>query len=182
LSSAHVPPAGAELRANRSDRHLAVALRCLPWAVHRLPSFALPHKRFVRQVVCAKSKQLLEPGCSYRDTVRHAGQCLVYDDRQPEPLAERGAALAHTTVWRWLSWLGDSLTQTLRSARKLFRDGAPSHTLHRQTWAVSPYKHRSDARGQTLRQALELIVVASLFPRLFGKEIFPDFATGHGWQ
>ena len=170
------------MRENLPLRHLAVALRRLRKAVHRLPSFALPHKRFVSEVVRDKSKQFLEPGCSYRDTVRCEGQSLVYDDRQQEPLAERGAALAHSTVWRWLSWLGDGLTTTLQAARQLFRDGAPSHTLHRESWAVSPYKYRSDARGQTLRRALELTVVAKLFPQLFGKAIFPDFATGHGWR
>ena len=134
------------------------------------------------EVVREKSKQFLEPGCSSRGTVQCEGRSLVYDDRQQEPLAQRGAALAHSTVWRWLSWLGDGLTQTLQAARQLFRDRAPGHTLHRETWGVSPYKYRSEARRQTLGRALEMTVVAELFPHLFGKAIFPDFATGCGWR
>jgi hypothetical protein len=142
----------------------------------------LPYKRFVSEVVCGKSIQFLEPGCSYRDTVRGQGRSLVYDDRQREPLAERGAAVAPSTVWRWLSWLGDGLTRTLQAARELLRERAPHHTLHRELWAVSPYKYRSESRGQTLRRALEFTVVAELFPPLFGKAIFPHFATGWCWR
>jgi hypothetical protein len=163
-------------------RNLAVALWSVRTTVSGLPSFALPYKRFVSEVVCGKSKQFLDPGVSYRDTVHCQGRSLVYDDRQPGPLGERGAALAPSTVWRWLSWLGDGLTQTLQAARQLLRERAPHHTLHRDPWAVSPYKYRSEARGVTLRRALELVVVAELFPRLFGKAIFPDFATGCCWR
>jgi hypothetical protein len=81
-------------------RHLAVAMWRLQKEVHRLPSFALPHKQFVKQVVCEKSKQFLEPSCSFRDTVHRDGQSLMYEDRQGEPLAEHGAALAVVAEYR----------------------------------------------------------------------------------
>jgi hypothetical protein len=42
---------------------------------------------------------------------------------------------------------------------------------------VSPYKHRSDSRRLTLQRALGTVVIAEIFQRLFGKAIFPHFAT-----
>jgi hypothetical protein len=75
-------------------------------AFHGLPPFALPHKRFVTEVVADRSQASLGTNHSYRATVRAEGRALVYDDRQDEPLARDAAALSHSTVWRWLSWLG----------------------------------------------------------------------------
>jgi hypothetical protein len=102
----------------------------------------------------------------------------VYDDRQDEPLARRAAALAHSTVWRWLSWLGDELEEAWRAVRGLIRSRTSDSALHREGWGVSPYKYRSESRRQTLQRALEGLVMAEVYPRLFGKAIFPHFATG----
>jgi hypothetical protein len=49
---------------------------------------------------------------------------------------------------------------------------APGNTLHREVWNVSPYKYRSEARGATLRRALEALVVTQTYEALFGKAIF----------
>jgi len=72
-------------------------------AIHRLPSFALPYKRFVTEVLCDRCRAFLGSDQSYRLAVRVQGRESVYDDRQDEALARQGAALAHSTVWRWLS-------------------------------------------------------------------------------
>ena len=88
-------------------------------AIYRLPPFALPHKRFVIAVVCDRSQTFLGSDQSYRNSVREQGRELVYDDRQAGALAERGAALSHSTLWRWLSWLGDGLQGTFRKAWRL---------------------------------------------------------------
>jgi len=106
----------------------------------------------------------------------------VYDDRQDEPLAKGGAALAPSTLWRWLSWLGNGLPNTFRAARQLISQKEPGSVLHREGWAVAPHRYRSDARRQVLERALEAIVVEEVFQRLFGKAIFPNFATAHGWS
>lgn len=151
-------------------------------AIHRLPPFALPHKRFVTEVVCDRSQTFLGTDQSYRATVRPQGRALVYDDRQEEALGRRAAALSHSTVWRWLSWLGDGLPGTLREARRLIRAREPGSALHRERWVVSPAKHRSDSRRQTLQRAFEGLVVRRVFQDLFGKAIFPHFATGCGWR
>jgi hypothetical protein len=140
----------------------------------------LPYKRFVTEVVCDRSGTFLGSNQSYRATVRQQGREMVYDDRQDEDLARQGAALAHSTVWRWLSWLGDELQDAWRTVRQLIRARTSDSALHREPWSVSPYKYRSEARRLTLQRALEGLVLAEVFLRLFGKAIFPRFATVAG--
>jgi hypothetical protein len=154
-----------------------LAVPCLPGAFYGLPSFALPFKRFVSQVVCDRSQTFLGTEQSYRDSVRWQGRTLVYDDRQEEKLGREAAALASSTVWRWLSWLGDQLQDRFRQVRQLIRSRTADSTLHRESWPVSPYKYRSEARRLTLQRAVEGLVIAKVFQRLFGKAIFPRFAT-----
>lgn len=140
--------------------------------------FALPYKRFVTEVVCDRSGSFLGSDQSYRQTVRLQGRAMVYDDRQDEELARQAAALAHSTVWRWLSWLGDELQAAFRAVRQLIRARTSDSTLHRECWGVSPYKYRSETRRLTLQRAVEGLVLAAVFQRLFGKAIFPRYATG----
>jgi hypothetical protein len=151
-------------------------------AIHRLPPFALPHKRFVTEVVRGRSQAFLGSDQSYRASVRPNGRALVYDDRQDEALAREGAALSHSTVWRWLSWLGDGLQCTFRKARRLIRAREPRSPLHRQDWSVSSAKYRSEPRRETLERALQALVVTKVFQVLFGKAIFPNFATCWNWR
>ena len=133
-------------------------------------------------VVSDRSQAFLGTDQSYRDTVRPGGRALVYDDRQDEALARDGAALSHSTVWRWLSWLGDSLQRTFREARRLIRAREPRSSLHREDWRVSSAKYRSEPRRETLKRALQALVGTEVFRVLFGKAIFPNFATGWNWR
>ncbi len=99
-------------------------------------------------------------------------------------IVERGivASIGETTVWRWLCWLGGGLEKTVEEASQLIGEKEPGSTLHRQVWTISPQKFRSQKREATLQQAMRCLVVEQLFTRLFGKKIFPDFATAHGWS
>ena len=151
-------------------------------AFHGLPPFALRHKRFVTEVVADRSQVFLGTDPSYRASVRQQGRALVYDDRQDEALGRRAAALSHSTVWRWLSWLGDGLPATFREARRLIRARESRSTLHRERWGVSPAKYRSEARRQTFERALQGRVVMQVFQDLFRKAVFPNLATGCGWR
>jgi hypothetical protein len=170
------------MRPDRSLWHLALGLPELRETVYRLPPFALPHKRFVTEVVQDRSQAFVGTDQSYRASVRPNGRELVYDDRQDEALTRQGAALSHSTVWRWLSWLGDGLQRTFREARRLIRAWEPRSPLHRQDWRVSFAKYRSEPRRETLQRALQALVVTQVFQKLFGKAIFPNFATGWNWR
>ncbi|MCY2987732.1 MAG: hypothetical protein NTY19_07700 [Planctomycetota bacterium] len=103
------------------------------------------------EVVLGRSQAFLGSDQSYRASVRPNGRALVYDDRQDEALAREGAALSHSTVWRWLSWLGDGLQRTFREARRLIRRREPRSPLHRQDWSVSSAKYRSESRRERRR-------------------------------
>ena len=94
---------------------------------------------------------------------------------------DRVPGLAGSTIWRWVSWLA-SLENMLREASKLIREKAPRSLLHREPWPLSARKYRSDVRRQTLERAAQCLVTESLFRELFGQEIFPHFATAHGWN
>ena len=118
---------------------------------------------------------------SYRKAVQHQQKWLVYDDRQENPMAHRGAALAHSTLWHWLSWLG-RLTKTMQSASQLISQICPGHGLHREMIPIDPEKHRSEARRKTLEQAGRLLLVEAVFEQRMKKRIFPRFATGCGWR
>jgi hypothetical protein len=146
--------------------------------------FALPHKRFVKHTVCARSKDYLGRDASYRDTVRHQGRPIFHDDtgRHGGADEEHGPpALAPSTLWRWLSWLG-GLSETVRAACQLIRQKQPGEILHREAWPLPLHKYRSANRRKVLQQAMRGIVVNQMFQGLFGREIFPHFATAHGWR
>lgn len=143
--------------------------------------FAWPQKRYAKPLVLERAKLYLGSRLSYRSTVRQEGMPLLYDDRRDRQMATRGSpALAPSSVWRWLAWLG-GLQKTMRAACQLIREREPASTLHREPWAVPVSKYRSEPRRTTLQQAMQTLVVDSLFRSLFGKEIFPDLATAHAW-
>lgn len=143
--------------------------------------FALRYKQFVSPALLERAKDVLGSTKSYRQAVQQRQRWLVYDDRQKHPLAAQGAALAHSTLWRWLSWLGQ-LTRTMQQASQLICREDPRSTLHRQVIPVDPRKYRSQQRQVTLEQAARMLLVEAAFGAHFGKKIFPRFATGCGWR
>ena len=132
--------------------------------------FALPHKRFVRPTIDQKCRIFLGEEMGYRQAVEHEDRPMVYD--QPPKGREPSAALGPSTLWRWLCWLG-RLKKTTQSAFRLIRQANASAALHRETWAVSPSKYRSEPRKGVLEQGLRLLVVERIFERQFGNPIFP---------
>jgi len=141
----------------------------------------LRHKQFVSQTLLDRAKDFLGSRKSYRQAVRQDQRALIYDDRQEHPLARRGAALAHSTLWRWLSWLGE-LTRTIQAAGQLICQKDPHSRLHRQVIPIDPRKYRSEPRRMLLEEASRMLLVEAAFAEHFGKKIFPRFATGCGWR
>jgi hypothetical protein len=74
------------------------------------------------------------------------------------------------------------LTQTVQRASELICQKDPDATLHSQVIAIDPRKHRSEQRRMTLERAARMLLVEAAFGEYFGKNIFPRFATGCGWQ
>jgi hypothetical protein len=140
----------------------------------------LPRKRFVKQPVQEKAGEYLGTDHSYRKTVKHEGMPVMYDDRTSAGL-EKASGLAPSTVWRWLSWLGE-MTGTLRAAWGLIREKEPNSMLHREPWALPLWKYRSPTRQHTLQQAMQLLAADRVCESLFGEGIFPRYATAQGWR
>ena len=91
-------------------------------AVHGLPPFALRYKRFVTEVVADRSQAFLGTDQSYRASraIRRGGNWSTMTVKTKRWAGVR-RALSHSTVWRWLSWLGDGVPETFREARRLIR-------------------------------------------------------------
>jgi hypothetical protein len=139
----------------------------------------LPHKRYVRQTIEQKCGVFLGNQSTYRQSAEDQDRPTIYDE------APRGGdssdALAPSTLWRWLSWMG-SLEKTTREAFRVIRAANPCAALHREAWAIGPKKYRSDSHKQVLEKALELLVTEKVFQRQFHRSIFPHFATGCRWS
>ena len=143
------------------------------------PPFALPYKRYVRQVVEPfAEKYVCEESCTYEESVKINSQGIGYGSQQPGVIDNR--QLAPSSVWRWLSFLG-GLKETLRRALRLIRAKSPSSELFRKAAAIAQNKYRSKERGDLLRRVLQLRYARHEYRRLFGRSIFPDYATGGQW-
>jgi hypothetical protein len=139
----------------------------------------LPHKRYVLQTIKQKCGVFLGNENTYRQSVEEQGLPTVYDEAPRG--GESSAALAPSTLWRWLSWLG-GLEKTTQKAFRVIREANPCASLHREAWTVSPKKYRSDSRKQVLEKALELLVTEKIFQRQFNRSLFPHFAIACGWS
>jgi hypothetical protein len=139
----------------------------------------LPHKRYVRQTIEQKCGVFLGEEIGYRQSVEEQDRPTVYD--QPPRGGESSAALAPSTLWRWLSWMGD-LEETARKAFRVIREANPCTALHREAWTIAPQKYQSEPRRELLEKALELLVTEKIFQRQFNRSIFPHFATGCDWS
>lgn len=85
--------------------------------------------------------------------------------------------LSHTTLWRWLTYLG-TMTVALQQGTDLFLQHFPSSSMHRFEAAVAPWKYRSDERSHILRQARRLLYLNDCWQQVFaGERFFPRFAT-----
>jgi len=104
----------------------------------------------------------------------------MYDNRNAKG-RKLPEGLAPSTVWRWLSWLG-GMKDTLRTVWALIRQKEPNATLHREPWALPLWKYRSQARQDTLQQALQLLAADRLCEDVLGQGIFPRYAISQGWS
>jgi hypothetical protein len=144
------------------------------------PAFAVPHKRYVRDVVLSFGQRYLgDDSTSYRRAVRGEGLPIFYADERDGVMDER--ALAGSTLHRWLGWLGQ-LERTLHEAHRLVRMASATTGLFRKMHPVPPWKYRSTERRKRLLVALRLLTAEEAYRRLFTVSIFPGLATRSGWS
>ena len=143
------------------------------------PAFALPYKRYVREVVLDFGRFYLnDDSTSYRKAVRVEGLPVFYDGEPDGVVDER--VLSASTLQRWLGFLG-RLEHTLRSALRLIRSASPRCDLFRRAQPVVSWKYRSLERRRRLQVGLSLMVAEASFQSLFATSIFPGLATHERW-
>lgn len=144
------------------------------------PDFALPYKRYVRDVVLDFGERYLgNDSMSYRRAVRVEGLPVFYGSGPDGAIDER--ALAASTLHRWLGWLGQ-LDKTLHEALRLIRRASATSDLFRKTHPVPGWKYRSAERRRCLQVGLGLLSAEAAYRRLFTVSIFPGLATRSGWS
>jgi len=107
------------------------------------PPFALPHKRFVKPSVFGIAMKFFRDG---RSTYRRATSVTA----------------AHSSLWRWLSWLAD-LFESGRRCLQFLMASNPESILHRNGYLVAPWKWRSACRGSTLHTAFRTLAHIVMF-------------------
>ncbi len=144
------------------------------------PDFALPNKRYVRDVVLNFGARYLgDDTMSYRRAV-HVEELPVFYDSGPDGTIDE-RALAGSTLHRWLGWLG-RLEQTLQAALQLIRRASATSGLLRRTHPVPSWKYRSLGRRHRLQVGLGLLAAETAYRKLFSVSIFPGLATRTGWS
>jgi hypothetical protein len=120
---------------------------------------------------------------SYRQATKHRGMPIGYATPPGAPKIEPCGspkiderALNHSTIWRWLAWLGLQ-TVALAAGLELWTQHDGTSTLHRFVGAVDPRKYRSEPRGEILRIARRLLHLIDRWDRTFAEKFFPRFAT-----
>jgi len=157
------------------------------------PRFALPHKRYVLAELWPRAQRYVqEDGVSYRRASttnarpvfhdRDESEEITRDSNEEDRIQERVPALAHTTVYRWVTTLGQ-LPNTMRRAGEWIRQRQPETRLFRDLagFRIRAGKYRSDGRGRVLQACRALGLAEATYQSVFGISVFPNLATSCGW-
>jgi hypothetical protein len=158
------------------------------------PAFAVPHKRYVLPVILERCRAYAERDeQSYRKGVQERGRPVFHEQPQGEQItadsteeekaSERVPALAHTTLYRWVSTLG-AWAHVLRRAWNLIQQRRPWAGVFREVagFRVASGKFRSRARRRVLHACRSLCVTEAVYGEAFGVSMFPHLATACGWR
>jgi len=139
------------------------------------PEYALPYKRYVRDVCVSLGKAYVEnDAATYRSVVKPF-------EYKTETANANPRMLERTTVWRWISFFG-SLKNTLHNAFEIIRQSAPDSTVFRQISPIHHKKYRNKKRKYVLERAFQLFAAEAEFQGIWGYSFFPDLATRCCWS
>jgi hypothetical protein len=133
-------------------------------------TFVLPYKRYAATDLLHLAQQYLnESSLSLREATGH--QRIVHAEHP------KGAALSHTTLARWLTFLG-LMTVSLSVGCDLFMQAYPDSNIHLFDGPVDPRKARSQERLKSLSIARRLLYLRTRWDAAFKQmPFFPRFAT-----
>lgn len=140
------------------------------------PHYAVPYKRYTKDSVLELGLKYVEDASASYRSVAKDGTITHEEEKNKDEVS----SLSHTTVWRWLSFLG-SLTLLARNALEMIRQKSAVSIIFREVFVIPPKKYRSKKRKQLLEQSLRLFNIDAEFTDIFGQSIFPHFATRESW-
>jgi hypothetical protein len=137
-------------------------------------TFVLPYKRYA-------SVDLLRLAGQYVDQSTRSLRTATSQPKSQLPIVHaehpKAAALSHTTLHRWLIFLG-AMTASLAIGLDLWMQAHPESSVHLFDGPVDPRKARSPERLKSLSVARRLLYLRSRWDATFKQSpFFPRFAT-----
>jgi hypothetical protein len=133
--------------------------RCVDCALtfRKYPDGVYPYKRYVVfELIVLAQRYLQEPEVSYRLAVQHRCVPIAYAHEEPQAndsdaqkACEEDRQLAHSTLWRSLSFIATWWKGLRKLAERRARVGTPQLACQK----IDPTKYRSEERRQTLLDA-----------------------------
>ena len=139
------------------------------------PDFAIPHKHYTRPTITGFSARYLNSeDITYRQTLMVDGSVPGYP--------QNDAALAPTTIHRWITTLG-SFTQTCRTALILLLQENPVSSICRDLARIiiPQRKYKTKQRKKQLINCRQLMIVEAFFQATFKTSIFTKLAIRHAF-
>jgi len=139
------------------------------------PDFAIPHKHYTRPSIMGFSARYLNSeDITYRQTLMVDGSVPGYP--------QNDAALAPTTIHRWITTLG-SFTQTCRTALILLLQENPVSSICRDLARIiiPQRKYKTKQRKKQLINCRQLMIVEAFFQATFKTSIFTKLAIRHAF-
>lgn len=147
------------------------------------PEFAMPYKRYVKEIIVSVSRKHLEDDdSSYRRVVKKNNMIIVYNTNNAIDINDAndandaddaddanadGPVFAHTTPWRWLSYFG-SFEKKLGEALDLIRQKSPTSNVYRKVYPINSRKYKSEDRRNLLQRCMQLFNANDELKKLFG--------------
>lgn len=138
------------------------------------PDFVARHKRYAVQGIQELAhKYVTTMDLSYARVVLEREMAISHVGDGDEFIDQR---LAGSTVWRWLRDWGN-LQKILYRAINMITQKSPENMVIRDIYPVQGKKYRSEKRRSALECFLRMFPVSVQYFKIFGKKIFPGFAT-----